>query len=366
MRVIIAAGGTGGHLYPAIALAHEFLRLEPDATVRFVGTSRGIEIKVLPHEGFDMDLITALPVMGVGLRRSLSAFLSLPTGVRESITLLKRHRADLVIGVGGYTTPPVLLAAFLLRIPRVIVEPNAYPGKANTMLGPLAHRIFLGFEAASRYFDSSKVRVVGVPVRRAFLESRGTETSTKGDKSILVFGGSRGAHAINEAMIEALAVLMGDEVLRSTLSITHQTGEADYERVAGVYKTAGVNGAVVPFLFDMPAAFRAADLVVSRSGAMTVAELTVSGKPAILIPFPYAIYQHQAHNADVLAQAGAALVMGERELTGPALAKAIAGLLSDPPRLRAMGERSRTLARTDAVEAIVRECVLVIAQGSRG
>jgi UDP-N-acetylglucosamine--N-acetylmuramyl-(pentapeptide) pyrophosphoryl-undecaprenol N-acetylglucosamine transferase len=166
----MAAGGTGGHLYPGVALAREFLRQDPSAVIRFVGTSRGIETKVLPREGFDFELIAALPVMGVGLPQALSAMRSLPTGLRQSVRLLRKHQADLVIGIGGYTSPPVVLAAFLLRIPRVILEPNAYPGVANKILAPLADRIFLAFEAASRHFLSSKVRIVGTPVRRAFLE----------------------------------------------------------------------------------------------------------------------------------------------------------------------------------------------------
>lgn len=358
MKIVIAAGGTGGHLYPGVALAREFLRQDPSTEIRFIGTARGIEVKVLPHEGFTLETITALPVMGLGLRKAFSALCSFPKGLSQSTALLKRHRADLVIGIGGYTSPPVLVAASLLRIPRVILEPNAYPGMANKVLGPFADRVFLAFERASSHFSVSKVRVLGTPVRREFIEptTRSSEVTAKKTATLLVFGGSRGAHAINLAMTNALPVLLQDEALRPRLSIVHQTGEADHERVKAAYETAGVKAEIVPFLFNMPSVLRSADLIVSRAGAMTLAELAVCGKPAVLIPLPHAIYQHQAHNASVLEAAGAAIVIPQSELTGSGLAQVIGALLREPDRLRAMGERSLALGKADAAEAIVREC----------
>ncbi|HJU04449.1 MAG TPA: glycosyltransferase, partial [Nitrospiraceae bacterium] len=238
MRLVIAAGGTGGHLYPAIALAREFLRQDPSTAIRFVGTQRGIEVKVLPHEGFDLTTITALPVMGLGVGQALVALLSLPKGIRQSLGILKGFRADLVMGIGGYTTPPVLLAAALMRVPRVILEPNAYPGKANTMLGPWVDRVFVAFEAAARHFKTSKVRVVGVPVRRAFLDSGKPDQAADPGRTLLVFGGSRGAHAINLAMTGALPLLMQDPAIRTRLTVIHQTGEADYDQVVSSYQAA--------------------------------------------------------------------------------------------------------------------------------
>lgn len=361
MKIVIAAGGTGGHLYPGVALAREFLRQDPSAEIRFVGTTRGIEGKVLPHEGLTLETITALPVMGLGWRKAFSAFCSFPRGLLQSISLLKRHRADLVIGIGGYTTPPILVAAFLLRIPRAILEPNAYPGMANKVLGPLADRIFLGFEAAAGHFNASNVRVLGTPVRREFVQPVGFGgKSAQKTMTLLVFGGSQGAHAINLAMTEALPVLLKDQALRSRLSIIHQTGEADYERVKAAYEATGIEAEIAPFLFDMPRVLRSADLVVSRAGAMTLAELAVCGKPAVLIPLPHAIYQHQAHNAGVLEAAGAAIVVRQSELTGSGLARVIGALFREPERLRAMGERSRALGKADAAEAIVRECMTLV------
>lgn len=369
MTIIIAAGGTGGHLYPGVALAREFLRKDPSTTIRFVGTTRGIEGKVLPHEGFALDYITALPLMGLSLRQRLAALLSLPKGLWQSLNLLRRHHADLVLAIGGYTSPPVVLAACLLRIPRVILEPNAYPGMANKMLAPLAKRVFVAFDATARFFKPSKVRAFGAPIRQEFLESSIPMTPAEGvtnGKTLLVFGGSGGAHAINVAMMKALPLMYKNATLRSGLAVIHQTGQNDYEQVKACYESAGIEVQVMPFLFDMPRALRAADLVVSRSGAMTLAELTACGKSSILIPLPHAIYQHQAHNAAVLEKAGAALVIPQAELTGETLADVIGTLFRDPYRLRQMGERSRALGRTDSAEAIVRECVQLTKGKARG
>lgn len=369
MTIIIAAGGTGGHLYPGVALAREFLRTDPSATIRFIGTRRGIEGKVLPHEGFALDYITALPLMGLSLRQRLAALLSLPRGLWQSLSLLRRYHADLVFAIGGYASPPVVLAACLLRIPRVILEPNAYPGMANKILAPLANRVFVAFDATAGFFKLSKVRAFGAPIRPDFFESVArtkTADGTEGKKTLLVFGGSGGAHAINLAMMEALPLIFRDAGVRARLSVIHQTGQHDYEEVKGFYQSAGLTVDVRPFLFDMPTALHAADLVVCRSGAMTLAELTVCGKPSVLIPFPNAIYQHQAHNAEVLRKAGAALVISQNELTGEKLADVMGSLLRDPRRLGQMSERSLALGRTDSAQAIVRDCVQLIRGKARG
>lgn len=366
MNIVIAAGGTGGHLYPAVALAREFLRQEPRSRILFVGSTLGLETTVLPHEGFELRAITARPVMGLGPRKAIPALLSLPAGLWQSLKILRAQRAELVIGIGGYTSPPVLMAAFLLSIPRVIVEPNAYPGMANKVLGPLAHLIFVSFSEAAPYFAPSKVRVVGTPIRRAFLEAApaGSEaTSGEGPKRLLIFGGSQGAHAINMAMVDALSHL---EAQRPELSVIHQTGQADRERVRAAYEAAGFSAEVAPFLFDMPRVLHSADLVLSRAGAVTVAELAACGKAAILIPLPHAIYQHQERNARAMEAEGAAAVLLQRELSGATLAHMIRSLLGDPGRLRTMGQRSRALGRPDSAEAIVRECLALAGQGTRG
>jgi UDP-N-acetylglucosamine--N-acetylmuramyl-(pentapeptide) pyrophosphoryl-undecaprenol N-acetylglucosamine transferase len=292
--------------------------------------------------------------MGKRLWERGQALAAIPTSLGQSLRLLKKRQADLVIGVGGYTSPTVLLAAFLRRIPSVILEPNAYPGLANRVVAPLARRIFLAFESGKRFFRQNTVRVVGMPVRRAFLEQRAADETKiqSSSRHLLIFGGSQGAQAINTAMIEALPVLRATKPLR----VTHQTGTQDHERVTAAYREAGLNAEVVPFLYDMPVVLRSADLVVARAGGMTVAELTVCGKPAILIPLPTAIYNHQALNATVMESAGAAVVLPQSDLTGARLADTITAILNDPDRLRAMSACSAGIGRSDAAEVIVHEC----------
>jgi UDP-N-acetylglucosamine--N-acetylmuramyl-(pentapeptide) pyrophosphoryl-undecaprenol N-acetylglucosamine transferase len=359
MTIVIAAGGTGGHLYPAVALAREFLQRDPMTKVLFVGTSRGLESKVLAHEGFELVLINAKPVMGKGLTDVLKGLCAMPLSLWQCGRILSQRQARLVIGVGGYTSPMMVLAAALKRIPRVILEPNAYPGLANKAVGPFVQRVFLAFESAARFFDQRKGRVVGTPVRKEFLTQcrpPGRERQ-RGGHHVLVFGGSQGAKALNSAAIEGLPDLLKQ---RPHMTVTHQTGEADHDRVSQAYRRAGVTATVLPFVYDMPAAINAADIVVARAGAMTVAELTTCGKPAILIPLPTAIYDHQMKNAKVMEAAGAAVVLPQADLTGATLARSVAQILDDPQRMKAMEDASVGLRRLDAAEAIVRECYALI------
>jgi UDP-N-acetylglucosamine--N-acetylmuramyl-(pentapeptide) pyrophosphoryl-undecaprenol N-acetylglucosamine transferase len=360
MTIVIAAGGTGGHLYPAVALARAFQQKNPATTIVFVGTARGLESKVLAHEGFELVLISARPVMGKNVIEAAQGLLSLPLSLWQCLKILKARRVDLVIGVGGYTSPMMVLAAALTGTARVILEPNAYPGMANKTVGPFAQRVFLSYESAAASFDRRKIRVVGMPIRKEFVEQLSQEripSPVPGQYRVLIFGGSQGARAINSAVIEGLPDLM---TRHPQLSVIHQTGEADYGRVTEAYRRAGISAQVTPFLYDMPSVLRSADLVVARAGAMTVAELTACGKPAILIPLPQAIYDHQTRNAKVMEAAGAAVVLSQAELTGARLTDAIANILDDPERLRAMGDRSRGMRRIDAADAIVRECYALI------
>ncbi|GKS57163.1 UDP-N-acetylglucosamine--N-acetylmuramyl-(pentapeptide) pyrophosphoryl-undecaprenol N-acetylglucosamine transferase [Nitrospira sp.] len=361
MNIVIAAGGTGGHLYPAIALAKEFQQRRPGTAVLFVGTTRGIESRVVPHEGFPLRLITAKPFMGMGRLGALKALLVLPVGIRQAWQTLRAQRAGLVIGVGGYTTPAVLIAAWLARVPRVILEPNSYPGLANKIVGPFVDRVFLAFETTATFFPSTKVSVVGTPIRREFFEPEGAPSRGKGAWAVhlLIFGGSQGAKAINGAMVAALPLLTD---LRDRLLITHQTGEADRSEVAAAYQARGFKADVQAFFFDMPIVLRAADLVIARSGAMTIAELTACGCPAVLIPLPQAIYNHQAKNAAVMEAAGAALVISQYELSGEHLAATIRELVSDPVRLQQMRERSASMRRIDAAARIVDECLSLVGE----
>jgi UDP-N-acetylglucosamine--N-acetylmuramyl-(pentapeptide) pyrophosphoryl-undecaprenol N-acetylglucosamine transferase len=360
MTIVIAAGGTGGHLYPAVALARAFQQKNPATTIVFVGTARGLESKVLAHEGFELILISAKPVMGKSVIEAAQGLLSLPVSLWQCLKLLKARRVDLVLGVGGYTSPMMVLAAALIGTARVILEPNAYPGMANKAVGPFAQRVFLSYESAASSFDRRKIRVVGTPIRKEFVEQspqEGVATPAPGQCRVLIFGGSQGARAINSAVVEGLPDLMKRH---PQLSVIHQTGDADYDRVTEAYRRAGISAQVTPFLYDMPSALRSADLVVARAGAMTVAELTACGKPAILIPLPQAIYDHQTRNAKVMEAAGAAVVLSQAELTGARLTDAIARILDDPERLRAMGDCSRGMRRIGAADAIVRECYALI------
>lgn len=356
MTIVIAAGGTGGHLYPAVALAREFQRRNSSSQILFVGTERGIESKVLAHEGFELLRITAKPVMGRGVVSVMQGVLSVPVGLWQSLYILRKHRVDLVIGVGGYTSPTMLVAAALRGIRRVILEPNAYPGMANKAVAPFAQRIFLAFDSAADLFDRSKIRVVGTPVRQEFLApSEPNEAATSGGSCVhlLIFGGSQGAKAINSAVLDALVTLTAR---MPHLAITHQTGEADYRRVQEIYEKLGVRAKVTPFLYDMPTVLRSADLVVSRAGAMTIAELAACGKPAILIPLPTAIYDHQMKNARAMEAAGGAIVLPQADLTGSTLSDSINAIVQDPSRLQKMSANSRAMRRIDAGRAIVCEC----------
>ncbi|BFU92576.1 MAG: UDP-N-acetylglucosamine--N-acetylmuramyl-(pentape ptide) pyrophosphoryl-undecaprenol N-acetylglucosamine transferase [Nitrospira sp.] len=354
MTIVIAAGGTGGHLYPAVALAREFLRRDPSTNILFVGTVRGVESRVLAHEGFELALITAKPVMGKGLLDVVKGVLSVPIGIRQSLAILKRRRADLVIGVGGYTSPTMLVAAALKGIVRVILEPNAHPGLANKVVASFAQRIFLAFESAGTFFDRRKVRIVGTPIRQEFLVQPTDNASTKQEGwHVLIFGGSQGARAINTAVLEGLPLL---NQRLPDLTITHQTGEGDLERVRDGYRSLGIQAKVVSFLYEMPTVLRTADLVVARAGAMTIAELTACGKAAILIPLPTAIYDHQMKNARAMEVAGGAVVLPQADLTGGKLGELIEAVLSNPQRLEKMQRKSLEMRRIDAGEVIVDEC----------
>lgn len=354
MTIVIAAGGTGGHLYPAVALAREFLRRDPSTSILFVGTVRGVESRVLAHEGFELALITAKPVMGKGLLDVIRGVLSVPVGIWQALDILKRRRADLVIGVGGYTSPSMLVAAALKGITRVILEPNAHPGMANKVIAPFAQKIFLAFESAGPSFDRRKIRVVGTPIRQEFFVQATDTASTKQDgPHVLIFGGSQGAMAINSAVLEGIPLL---SQRLPGLTITHQTGEGDFARVSDAYRRFGIRTKVVPFLYDLPAVLRTADLVVARAGAMTIAELTACGKAAILIPLPTAIYDHQMKNARTMEAAGGAIVLQQADLTGVKLSEMIAAVLTDPQRLEKMQRKSLEMRRIDAGEVIVGEC----------
>ncbi len=325
MKVVIAGGGTGGHLYPGIAIAREVLKTSGDA-VLFVGTRQGIEAKVLPREGLPVRFISVGKLKGMTLSSAIRTVLMLPLGLFQSLSLLRGTRPDVVIGVGGYASGPVVLAAWSLRIPVLIVEPNSYAGLANRKLGKLADKVILCFPGtgAQHFFPSGKTERIGPLVRTgidrgnraAALTAFGLEA---GRFTVFVMGGSGGAHAVNMAMTEAAEFLKEEKQIQ----ILHQTGEKDAAEVTTAYRTAGVKAAVLPYIHDMAGAYAVADLVVSRSGATTVAELAVCGKRAVLVPFPFAADNHQEHNARTLAGLGSAEVIVQKDLNAGMLASII-------------------------------------------
>lgn len=350
MRVLIAAGGTGGHIYPGIAVANEIRRRQPEADVRFVGTARGLENKLVPRAGYQLSLIESEGLKNVGRIARVRGLLILPRSFRAAHRLIREFKPDVVIGAGGYVSGPVVLIAALLRLPTMVMESNALPGWTNRTLARFVRKAAVSFDVALPYFRGKGV-VTGNPVRREFFEIE-PHVRSGSVLSVLVFGGSQGARAINEAMVAALASLESE---RDRLRITHQTGEADYEKVKKAYLELGWDeqANVTAYIDDMVSSFAAADLVISRAGATTSAELTAAGKAAIMIPFPFAADDHQRKNAEAMQSAGAARMILQQDLTGEGLAAELTKLIHDPARLSQMEAASRKLARGDAAVAVV-------------
>lgn len=350
MRVLVAAGGTGGHIYPGIAVAKEIMRREASSVVRFVGTARGLETKLVPPAGFELSLIESAGLKNVGLKARLYGLWLLPQSFLAAQRLLKEFRPDIVIGAGGYVSGPVLLTAALMRVPTLVMESNALPGWTNRVLARFVDAAAVSFAAAASHFQGKAV-VTGNPVRREFFEIPARPRNT-GNLSLLVFGGSQGAHAINEAMVGALAHL---EAHKNSLRIMHQTGEADFEKVRDGYLKAGwgQSGEVRKYIDNMVDAFASSDLIVCRAGATTSAELVAAGKASIMVPFPLAADDHQRRNAEAMQAGGASFMILQKDLTGDRLAKEIDALMKSPRRIIEMEQAARQLARGDAAQATV-------------
>lgn len=348
MKVIIAAGGTGGHIYPGVALAREFLRRDAATDILFVGTPRGLESKIVPREGFRLEMIAVGALKGVSLLQRLKTVLQLPLSFVAALKILRRFQPDVVIGVGGYSAGPTLLMAALSRVPTMIVEPNAMPGFTNRVLARFVDAAALTFEEAKAYCRG-KGEVTGNPVRSDFAQLKKKERGAQ--LNVLLFGGSQGARAINEAMSAALPFL-ADE--RQRLAIVHQTGEADFDKVKRRYDEAGFATAEVqPFLHDMARRFEQADVLICRSGATTAAEVAAAGKAAIFIPFPFATDDHQRKNAEAFARVGAGRLILQKELSGERLATELLQLLESPGEIDRMEAASRALGRADAAERAI-------------
>jgi UDP-N-acetylglucosamine--N-acetylmuramyl-(pentapeptide) pyrophosphoryl-undecaprenol N-acetylglucosamine transferase len=350
MRAILAGGGTGGHVIPALAIAAELKRIYA-AEVLFIGTARGIENRLVPAAGYPLQLVRVGALKNVSLRMRAKTAFNLPRAVWDAGRMLNEFAPDVVIGVGGYASGPAMLAAVVKHIPTVAFEPNVVPGFANRVVAKFVSGAAVHFEETAKYFR--RAEVTGVPVRPAFFE---IPPKRGGVPTVLVFGGSQGAHAINEAMIRCLPELRRQ---LPEIYIIHQTGERDYKDAVAAYASLGESAEVFKFIEDMPAAFARADLVVCRSGASTVAEITAAGKPAIFVPFPRAADDHQRINAEALAREGAAVVVEESKLEGVWLAETISALLSDVERLAQMSEAARELAHPNAARDIAAMAVRV-------
>lgn len=356
LRVLIAGGGTGGHVIPGLAIARA-LRDRHGAEVRFVGTARGLETKLVPEAGFRLELVHVGQLKNVSLATRVRTAFDLPRGILRCIGLLRDYRPQVVIGVGGYASGPAMLAAFLVRVPMMAYEPNAAPGLANRLIGKHVDAAAVNFEQTRRFFRNAEV--TGVPVREAFFSL--PERVSDGSQHLLVFGGSLGARALNQAMPRVVGRLLA---AMPRLSILHQAGAKHVETTQAEYAASGADPArweVRAFLDDMPARFADADLILCRSGS-SVAELAAAGKPSLLVPFPFAADDHQHKNAAIFAEAGAAVLAPESELTDDRLLAELTGLLSDPARLRTMGGRARTLAHPDALDRIAAMAVRLAAQ----
>ena len=343
MRAILAGGGTGGHVIPALAIANE-LKKSYGAEVLFIGTARGIENRLVPVAGYPLQLVRVGALKNVSLMTRARTAFDLPRAVWDAGRMLNEFAPDVVIGVGGYASGPAMLAAVVKHIPTLAFEPNVVPGFANRVVARFVSGAAVHFEETAKYFR--RAEVTGVPVRQAFFE---IQAKRGGVPTVLVFGGSQGAHAINEAMIRCLPELRRQA---PGIHIIHQTGERDYNDALAAYRGLGESAEVSKFIEDMPAAFARADLVVCRSGASTVAEITAAGKPAIFVPFPRAADDHQRVNAEALARVGAAVVVEESKLEGVWLAETIAALLGDPRRLQVMSEAARGSAHPNAARDI--------------
>ncbi len=353
MKLVIAGGGTGGHLFPGVAIAEELRARFADAEVTFVGTSRGIEARVLPDLGWRLEMIQVSGLKTVGIIGALRGMFRLPRALWQARKVVKKLAPDAVIGVGGYASGPVVLMARLRGVPTAICEQNSIPGFTNKILGRVVRAVFLSFDESRRFFKDKKVKLTGNPVRRELLQKLvdvpAASTGANEVVTILVSGGSQGAVAVNEVASAALIALAKE----TKLAIIHQTGVKDLEATTKRYADAGVAAETSAFIKDMAGTYARTDLVIGRAGATTVAELAIAGKPAVFIPYPTAADDHQTLNAREMADKGAALMFKQSELTPEKLADALRPLLADAAKRRAMSEAMRNLGKPRAAADVV-------------
>lgn len=353
MRVIIAGGGTGGHLFPGVALAEEITTRQEGNQVLFVGTARGIEARIVPQLGYALELIPVEGLKGKGLRSRFRGVSKLPRALLRSWQILSKFKPDLALGVGGYASGPLVLVAWLRGIPTAVLEQNTVPGMTNRILGKVVRFVFVMFEDSRAFFPPSKVKVYGNPIRRQLLENfLRVRESREGRFSLLVLGGSQGAHGLNRALSEAAPQLALIEGLR----IVHQTGKNDEAMVREAYQASGVDAEVVVFIDNMSHAYEEAHLVICRAGATTLAELMVAKRASVLVPFPFAADNHQELNARAMVKAGASKMVRESERSSSLLAEMVAELAGDPAQRSEMERAARQAGRPEAAREIMDAC----------
>jgi UDP-N-acetylglucosamine--N-acetylmuramyl-(pentapeptide) pyrophosphoryl-undecaprenol N-acetylglucosamine transferase len=357
VRIIIAGGGTGGHLFPGIAIAEEFLKRDSDTKIIFIGTQRGIESKLLGQLGYELRTIDVEGVKGRGLKALVKGVYQIPQSMWQSSRILKQFRPQIAIGVGGYASGPAILTAYLMGIPTAIAEQNAVPGVTNRILGKFVNKVFVTYARTQGWFSRSKVLVSGNPVRSALTSVRDKKKEKSDIWNLLIFGGSQGAATINKSVVEMLPYL---SPLKNKLRVLHQSGGRELETVRQAYRKAGITADVTDFIKDMAGAYTEADLIICRAGATSLAEITAAGKVPILIPFPWAANDHQTKNAQALADAGAAVMINERELNGSILFSVIESLLTNETKRRDMSQKSASLGNIRAAANIVDACTELI------
>ena len=349
-RIIISGGGTGGHLFPGLAVGEEICRRRPKSEILFITGRRKMERFVMERSGFLHASIAVEGIKGRGWVRGTAVILKLPLGLLQSLSLIKRFSPHLVIGVGGYSSGPACLAARILGLPTAIHEQNSFPGLTNRLLCRVVDRVFISFEESRDHFPGGKLLLTGNPIRQELLKAGGPSNEPDGEFTVLAVGGSQGARAINDALLDALEILKGRGI---NPSVIHQTGEKDFERVKEAYEERGLKGDVMPFINDMARAYGHADIVIGRAGASTVSELAALGIPSVLIPYPHAANRHQETNALLLVRAGGADMILQEDLTGRKLADLLEGYMNNQKILEEMGRKAVKVGRRDAAEAIV-------------
>jgi UDP-N-acetylglucosamine--N-acetylmuramyl-(pentapeptide) pyrophosphoryl-undecaprenol N-acetylglucosamine transferase len=352
---MIAGGGTGGHLFPGLAVAEEFKKRDSATEVVFVGTESGIEARIVPREGYPIRFLRAEGIVGVTLAKKIKAALKTGLSMIDSYRIIRTVRPDIVIGVGGYASGAVMLLAYLMSVPTMILEQNSVPGLTNRILGKIVDTVCVTYQESISMFPKEKTLLTGNPVRMHIFEGDAEAgyrlfSLQRGLFTVFAFGGSSGARSLNRAIVDALQYLQD---LKDKIQFLHQTGQKEYEMIRNAYRERGFKGTIAPFIYQMGEAYAVADLVVSRAGATTLAELTALGKPAIIIPYPFAAGKHQELNALKLQEIGAARMIPDRELRGENLARSIRDLTMDEKMREEMQKTSKSVGRPDACIKVV-------------